>query len=232
MTNAPARLLAEFVGTFALIFIGAGSIMTASELAGGGYALIGIAAAHGFVLVIFISALGHISGGHFNPAVSTGLLITGKIKPVEWGAYVVTQLVGATVAALALTAIYSAATRDATGLGTPAIGDAYSAGQAVFVEAILTFFLVFAVMAVAVDSRGAFKMIAGIPIGFVVFVDILMGGPVTGAAMNPARWFGPALVSGNWSNAWVYIVGPIVGGAIAALVYEIVVLRSKHAAAE
>ena len=88
MTNAPARLLAEFVGTFALIFIGAGAIMTASELTGGGYSLIGIAAAHGFVLVIFISALGHISGGHFNPAVSTGLLVTGKIKPVEWAAYV------------------------------------------------------------------------------------------------------------------------------------------------
>ena len=101
-----------------------------------------------------------------------------------------------------------------------------------FVEAILTFFLVFAVMAVAVDSRGAFKMIAGIPIGFVVFVDILMGGPMTGAAMNPARWFGPALVSGNWGDAWVYIVGPVVGGAIAALAYEIVVLRSKHAPAE
>ena len=104
--------------------------------------------------------------------------------------------------------------------------------EILLVEAILTFFLVFAVMAVAVDSRGVFKMIAGLPIGFVVFVDILMGGPVTGAAMNPARWFGPALVSGNWADGWVYIVGPIVGGAIAAIVYEIVILRSKHAPAE
>ena len=114
----------------------------------------------------------------------------------------------------------------------PAVGAGYSTGQILLVEAILTFFLVFTVFAVAVDSRGAFKMIAGLPIGFVVFFDILMGGPLSGGAMNPARWFGPALVSGNWSDAWVYIVGPVVGGGIAALVYEIVVLRSKHAPAE
>ncbi len=205
MENAPARLLAESVGTFALIFIGAGSIMTAAQLTGGGYALIGIAAAHGFVIAVMVSALGHISGGHFNPAVSTALLITRKIKPVDWAAYVVVQLVGATVAALALSVIYN--------------------------EGILTFFLVFTVMAVAVDGRGAFKMVAGLPIGFVVFFDILMGGPITGGAMNPARWLGPALVSGNWADAWVYIVGPVGGGVIAALIYEIVVLRGKSESA-
>lgn len=229
MENAPARLLAEFVGTFALIFIGAGSIMTAAQLAGGGYSLIGIAAAHGFVLAVMISALGHVSGAHFNPAVSLGVLLAKGIKPVDFVAYVVTQLVAATVAALALTAIYDAAVKDATGLGTPAIGDAYSVGQALLVEGILTFFLVFTVMAVAVDSRGAFKIVAGLPIGFVVFFDILMGGPVTGAAMNPARWFGPALVSGNWSDAWVYIVGPLAGGAIAALIYVAVILKRETA---
>jgi MIP family channel proteins len=229
--NAPARLLAEFVGTFALIFIGAGSIMTAAQLAGGGYSLIGIAAAHGFVLAVMISALGHVSGAHFNPAVSLGVLLAKAIKPVEFVAYVVTQLVAATVAALALGVIYDAAVKDATGLGTPAIGDAYSVGQALLVEGILTFFLVFTVMAVAVDARGAFKIVAGLPIGFVVFFDILMGGPVTGAAMNPARWFGPALVSGNWSDWWVYIVGPLAGGAIAALLYVAVILKRDNAAA-
>ncbi len=231
MDNAPARLLAEFVGTFALIFIGAGSIMTAAQLAGGGYSLIGIAAAHGFVLAVMISALGHVSGAHFNPAVSLGVLLAKAIKPVEFVAYVVTQLVAATVAALALGVIYDAAVKDATGLGTPAIGDAYSVGQALLVEGILTFFLVFTVMAVAVDARGAFKIVAGLPIGFVVFFDILMGGPVTGAAMNPARWFGPALVSGNWSDWWVYIVGPLAGGAIAALLYVAVILKRDNAAA-
>lgn len=231
MDNAPARLLAEFVGTFALIFIGAGSIMTAAELAGGGYSLIGIAAAHGFVLAVMISALGHVSGAHFNPAVSLGLLIAKGIKPVEFVAYVITQLVAATVAALALGVIYNTAVKDATGLGTPAISDNYSVGQALLVEGILTFFLVFTVMAVAVDSRGAFKIVAGLPIGFVVFFDILMGGPVTGAAMNPARWFGPALVSGNWSDWWVYLVGPLVGGAIAAAIYITVILKRENATA-
>ena len=230
MDNAPARLLAEFVGTFALIFIGAGSIMTAAQLAGGGYSLIGIAAAHGFVLAVMISALGHVSGAHFNPAVSLGVLLAKAIKPVEFVAYVVTQLVAATVAALALGVIYDAAVKDATGLGTPAIGDAYSVGQALLVEGILTFFLVFVVMAVGVDPRGAFKIVAGLPIGFVVFFDILMGGPVSGAAMNPARWFGPALVSGNWSDGWIYIAGPLVGGAIAAIIYIVVVLKPKNAA--
>lgn len=231
MENAPARLLAEFVGTFALIFIGAGSIMTAAELAGGGYSLIGIAAAHGFVLAVMISALGHVSGAHFNPAVSLGVLIAKGIKPVEFVAYVITQLVAATIAALALGVIYSTAVKDATGLGTPAISDSYSVGQALLVEGILTFFLVFTVMAVAVDSRGAFKIVAGLPIGFVVFFDILMGGPVTGAAMNPARWFGPALVSGNWSDWWVYLVGPMVGGGIAAAIYITVILKRENATA-
>jgi glycerol uptake facilitator-like aquaporin len=106
----------------------------------------------------------------------------------------------------------------------------YSPGQGLLVEGILTFFLVFVVMAVGVDPRGAFKIVAGLPIGFVVFFDILMGGPVSGAAMNPARWFGPALVSGNWSDGWIYIAGPLVGGAIAAIIYIVVVLKPKNAA--
>ena len=227
MENAPARLLAEFVGTFALIFIGAGAIMTMAQWDPTGGALVGIAAAHGFVIAVMVSALGHISGGHFNPAVSIGK----GIKPIEFVAYVVTQLVAATVAALALTVIYTTAIKDATGLGTPGLGLDYTAGQGLLVEGILTFFLVFTVMAVGVDPRGAFKIVAGLPIGFVVFFDILMGGPVSGAAMNPARWFGPALVSGNWDNAWLYIVGPLAGGAIAAIIYVVVILKPKNEAA-
>jgi aquaporin Z len=230
LENAPARLLAEFVGTFALIFIGAGAIMTMAQWDPTGGALVGIAAAHGFVLAVMVSALGHISGGHFNPAVSLGVLLGKGIKPLEFVAYVVTQLVAATVAALALTVLYTTAVKDATGLGTPALGEVYSPGQGLLVEGILTFFLVFVVMAVGVDPRGAFKIVAGLPIGFVVFFDILMGGPVSGAAMNPARWFGPALVSGNWSDGWIYIAGPLVGGAIAAIIYIVVVLKPKNAA--
>ena len=228
--NAPARLLAEFVGTFALIFIGAGAIMTTADWTNGG-TLIGIAAAHGFVIAVMVSALGHVSGGHFNPAVTTALLVTKRIKPVEWAAYVVTQLAGGAVAALALSVIYTTQIKNATELGTPSIGGDYSTGQALLVEGILTFFLVFTVFAVAVDGRGSFKIVAGLPIGFVIFFDILMGGPLTGGAMNPARWFGPALVQGNWANGWVYIVGPVVGGAIAALLYELIVLRRNDGSA-
>ncbi len=229
MENAPARLLAEFVGTFALIFIGAGSIMTMAQWDPTGGALVGIAAAHGFVIAVMVSALGHISGGHFNPAVSTALLVTRKIKPVDWAAYVVVQLVGATVAALALSMLYDAVVKDQTGLGTPSLAADVTSGQGLLLEGILTFFLVFTVFAVAVDGRGAFKIVAGLPIGFVIFFDILMGGPMTGGAMNPARWFGPALVSGNWSNGWLYIVGPVVGGIIAALLYDVMILRRKDA---
>lgn len=231
MDNAPARLLAEFVGTFALIFIGAGSILTATELTGGGYALIGIAAAHGFVIAVMVSALGHVSGGHFNPAVSFALAVTRKIKPAEAVIYIVCQMVAAAIAAYALTAVFSHKIQDAAGMGVPALGPGHTVSQALVAELILTFFLVFTVFAVAVDGRGAFKIVAGLPIGFVVFFDILMGGPTSGGAMNPARWFGPALVSGNWDNWWIWIIGPIVGGAVAAIAYEIVILRGKSEAA-
>ena len=229
--NAPARLLAEFVGTFALIFIGAGSIMTMAQWDPTGGALVGIAAAHGFVIAVMVTAVGHVSGGHFNPAVSTALLVTRRLKPVEWAAYVVVQLVGATVAALALSVLYDTVIKDKTGLGTPSLAAGHTTGQGLLLEGLLTFFLVFTVFAVAVDGRGAFKIVAGLPIGFVIFFDILMGGPTTGGAMNPARWFGPALVSGNWSNGWLYIIGPIVGGIIAAVIYDVVILKPKKAAA-
>ena len=126
--------------------------------------------------------------------------------------------------------LYDAVVKDKTGLGTPSLAADYTSGQGLLLEGILTFFLVFTVFAVAVDGRGAFKIVAGLPIGFVIFFDILMGGPLTGGAMNPARWFGPALVSGNWSNGWLYIVGPVVGGIIAALLYDVMILRRKDAA--
>ena len=154
--NAPARLLAEFVGTFALIFIGAGSIMTMAQWDPTGGALVGIAAAHGFVIAVMVTAVGHVSGGHFNPAVSTALLVTRRLKPVEWAAYVVVQLVGATVAALALSVLYDTVIKDKTGLGTPSLAAGYTTGQGLLLEGILTFFLVFTVFAVAVDGRGAF----------------------------------------------------------------------------
>lgn len=140
--------------------------MTMAQWDPTGGAVVGIAAADGFVIAVMVSAHGHISGGHFNPTVSTGLPVTRTIKPADWATYVVVQLVSATVAALALTVLYETVFKDATGLGTPSLAAGYTSGQGLLLEGILTYFLVFTVFAVAVDGRGAFKIVAGLPIGF------------------------------------------------------------------
>ena len=181
------RAWAEFVGTFALIFVGVGAIVTGANL-------VGVAFAHGLVIAVMASAVGHISGGHFNPAVTFGFLVTRRIDPTLAGAYVGAQLLGATVAALALRALYP----DGLDLdaGVPQLAQGVSAGAGMGIEAILTFFLVWVIFATAADPRGAFKSIAGLAIGLTITLDILAGGPLTGAAMNPARAFGPELVLG------------------------------------
>lgn len=214
--------VAEFIGTFALIFIGCASVvMTADAL---GNNLVGVALAHGLTLAVIVTAVGHISGGHINPAVTAGLLVAGKIKAAQAGIYWVAQLLGAAVAALALNAIIPEVLTEPVNLGTPGLLAGFGAGAGVVLEAILTFFLVFVVFATAVDPKGAFDKVAGFAIGLVLTFDILAGGPLTGASMNPARWFGPALATGTWDNAWVYIVGPLAGGILAALVYIVVFL--------
>jgi aquaporin Z len=224
LTRATGRsLIGEFVGTFALVFIGAGSIVT-DHLTKGSLGLAGIAAAHALVLAIMISALGHISGGHFNPAVTVALLIARRISITLAGLYVVTQLLAAVVAGLFLLAVFPSSAWQPVHLGTPALGNGATFGTGVLLEAILTFFLVFAVFGVAVDVRGPFKGIAGFGIGLVLGFDILMGGPLTGAAMNPARAFGPALVSGFWQDALVYWIGPLLGAAAAAGIYGYLLL--------
>jgi len=208
------RAAAEFVGTFALIFIGVGAI--AAGAAGG---LTGIALAHGLAIAVMVSAVGHISGGHFNPAVTLGFLATRRIDPVLGGIYIVTQAIAATVAAVLLRWLLPAGGA-AVEAGTPAVGPGVGSFDAMVLEAILTFFLVWVVFATAVDARGTFKSIAGLAIGLTITLDILAAGPLTGAAMNPARAFGPELVSGTWSDAWVWYLGPAFGGVVAALAYE------------
>jgi MIP family channel proteins len=221
--------LAELVGTFTFFFIGAGAICT-DAYTKGGVGLIGIALAHGLVLSIMVSSFGAISGGHFNPAVSTAFVITRRITPQVWISYLIAQLVGAVLAGFALRVIFGAVFPDAvTGpahLGTPGLGTNVSFGTGVFVEALLTFFLLTAIYGTAVDERAP-RTIAGFGIGLTVGLDILMGGPLTGASMNPARTFGPAVASGFWDNHLVYWIGPIVGGALAALLYENVFIEKK-----
>lgn len=230
MTAKTGRaLIAEFVGAFALIFIGAGSIVT-NQWTKGALGLAGIAAAHALVLSIMISALGHFSGAHFNPAVTVGVWIARRIGSAMAALYVVAQLLGALVGGLLLLAVFPSDQWQPVHLGTPALGLGIGFGKGVVVEAILTFFLVFAVFGVAIDPRGSFKAVAGFGIGLVLGFDILVGGPLTGAAMNPARAFGPALASGYWQDQLVYWIGPLIGSAIAAAIYGYLLLPRSETA--
>jgi len=221
------QAIAEFFGTLALVFIGAGSVVI---LRGQDPAsLLGIAVAHGLVLAVMITNLGHISGGHFNPAVTVGAWVAGKIETVRAGWYIVVQLAGAAAGAgLLRLSIPDRFWRPAL-LGTPTVNHQLTtSGRAVLLEAVLTFFLVFTVFATAIDDRGAFKSIAGFGIGLVLTFDILMGAALTGAWMNPARTFGPALLSGHWTDFWVYVAGPLSGGIIASAVYWLSFLRDRE----
>jgi aquaporin TIP len=217
------RAAAEFVGTFALIFVGAGAILTAGAVRDP--TIVGVALAHGLVIAVMASAVGHISGGHFNPAVTLGFLVTRRMQPLLAVVYWVTQFAAATAGALLLWWIFPDNVVDAGKLGVPILNSAISSGAGVVLEGILTFFLVWVVFATAADPRGAFKSIAGLAIGLTITFDILIGGPLTGAAMNPARAFGPELVHNVWSDAWIWYVGPLVGGALGALAYEWLYLR-------
>ncbi|MGH8991107.1 MAG: MIP family channel protein [Acidimicrobiia bacterium] len=226
--------MAEFVGTFALIFIGVGSIVAAGAAGGGegGAGLVTIAIAHGLAIAVMVSAVGHISGGHLNPAVTIAAAAARKIHPMEAVVYMGAQMAGAIAGAAVLRGAIPESLWRSAKLGTPGLGDGISAGQGVIIEAVLTFLLVWVIFATAVDPRGAFGKIAGLAIGFVVLMDIMAGGPFTGGAMNPARFVGPALVGGYWSNAWVYFVGPIAGGLAAAGLYGALYLpRQKTATA-
>jgi aquaporin TIP len=217
------RAVAEFIGTFTLIFIGCGSIVAANTIHD--TSLIGVAIAHGLAIGVMVSAVGHISGGHFNPAITFGFLVTRRIKPALGLLYWAVQLAGAALAALLVRDLLPRATTEVVHLGIPALGHGVDAGSGVGLEAILTFFLAWVVFASAVDPRGTFKSIAGLAIGLTITIDILFGGPFTGAAVNPARAFGPQLVEGDWTNGWVWYVGPIAGAIAAAAVYELLYLR-------
>ncbi|HSU53010.1 MAG TPA: MIP family channel protein [Candidatus Dormibacteraeota bacterium] len=213
------QCLAEFVGTFALIFIGVGVIANHANLTSNS-GLLAVALAHGLTIAVMVSATGGISGGHLNPAVTFGLLVGGKIDLKRSVAYWVAQLAGAILAAAMVAVLLQSP--EVTGKelvfkGTPALGKGATGWQSVGIEAVLTFFLVFVVYGSAVDIRA--PKIGGLAIGLTVALDILFGGPFTGAAMNPARTFGPAIIGGQWDHHYVYWVGPLLGGAIAGVLY-------------
>jgi len=211
-------LVAEAVGALALIFLGAGATI-ADQLSDGKVGIVGIALAHGLAIATMVAAAGHISGGHFNPAVTLAFLVTGRLSASRSIWYVLAQLGGAVFAAWLLSVSFPAGAREATGLGTPVLADGLRATVGVLVEAVLTFFLVFVIFGVAVDARGQ-RATAGLAIGLVIAMDILAGGVLTGGAMNPARAFGPALVAGRWANHLVWWIGPALGAVAAAWTYQ------------
>ncbi len=222
MLNDHARALAaEAAGTFMFFFIGAGSIVAGGDL-------VAVAFAHGLALAVAVSAFGPLSGGHFNPAVTFGVAIAGKHPWPRLVTYWIAQLVGALAAGLALAYVFDFAksAADKTHLGTPALAPGLSVTAAIVVEAVLTAFLLWAVFGTAVSSRA--PKIAGFGIGLTVTADILIGGPLTGAAMNPARWFGPALAAGFYDNWHVYWIGPLVGAALAGWSYRYVFAPSEE----
>ena len=215
-----AALIAEAVGTFLFFFVGAGSVVLGDYLAangGTGPGLLGVALAHGLALAVLVSALGAVSGGHFNPAVTFGVWIMGRITPMRAVLYVVAQLVGGLAAGLALKIVFADAWQ-ASNIGTPALGAGITPAIGIGIEAVLTAFLVLAVIGTAVDARA--PKIGGLAIGLAVAADILVGGPLTGAAMNPARWFGPAVAAGAYADWYVWWIGPAIGAAVAALIYR------------
>jgi aquaporin Z len=218
MEHDPLRRgVAELIGTFTLIFAGMGAIGFAADAG-----LVGIALAHGLAIAIMVSALGHVSGGHFNPAITLGFLVTRRIDPPLAAVYWAAQLVGGLLGALALRATFP----DGVDLdaGVPVL-NGIGGGSGIVLEAILTFLLVWVVFATAVDPRGTFASIAGLAIGLTITIDILAAGPLTGAAMNPARSLGPELVQNVWDDFYVYLIGPAIGGAVAALLYDRLYLR-------
>jgi len=214
------KVLAEVVGVFFFFFIGMGSAIVSAG--NGAFTALYVALGHGVALAVAITALGPISGAHFNPAVTIGFLVVRKISPMLALLYILGQLVGGVLAALALVAIIPEGAWRQAILGLPTLGQGIGMTQGLLMEVILTFFLVLAIFGTVVDPRPT--RIGGFGIGLTVFVDILVGGPITGAAMNPARAFAPAVVAGNWTDQWIYWVGPILGGVLGALLYTAIFL--------
>src|SRR5260370_11908701 len=222
------KFLAEFLGTFALVFFGAGAICADRYLqSAGGFGLAGCALASGLAMAIMVSALGHISGGHFNPAISIGFWVTRRIGTMEAFTYWAAQIIGGIAAAFVLKAIIPQETWRAVALGTPELVRDFSTGAAMLLEAVASFFLVLVFFATSVDERGAFPSIALFGIGLTVTLGILVTAPFTDGAMNPARAFGPSLASNHWTNWGVYWIGPLARGALAGLLYDSLYLKKS-----
>lgn len=215
------RLVAEAFGTFGLVFVGS-AVVVVNAFPNAAYGILGIAVAHAFVLAIMITVTMNISGGHLNPAVTFGLLVARKIDLRTALPYVAAQLAGAVLGALLVKYAIPSNVGRVLSYGTPVIASSITLGQAITIEAVLTFFLVSAFFGTLVSPDA--PKVGGFGIGLVLLFAILVGGPLTGAALNPVRAFGPALVSGNWLGQAVWWVGPLLGGLAAGLLWKLVLL--------
>ncbi len=209
--------LAEFIATLLFVFIGAGAVVSSGMWAAtDGGRLVAIAIAHGLAIAVMAAATGHLSGGHINPAVTIAMVLTRRIGAAKGVVYILAQLLGAAIAAYLLKAVIPSGDQGA--LGAHALGAGVTTTGGLIVEVVLTFTLVFVIFTTAVDKRGP-SAIAPLAIGFTVLIIHLIAVPLTGASVNPARSFGPALAAGQWANHWVYWAGPILGGSLAGIVY-------------
>jgi MIP family channel proteins len=213
MPDLLRRAVAEGIGTFALVFVGCGAIVTDAER-GGALGTVGIALVFGLVILAAIAALGHVSGAHFNPAVTLSFWLTRHLPARDAGLYAAAQVAGAVLAALALWVVWPDRPAD-LGATVPSI----AGGRALLLEALMSALLMLVIVSVATDTR-AQGAPAAIAIGATVALDAMFGGPLTGASMNPARSIGPALVAGEWERFWVYLAGPLAGAPLGALAYQ------------
>lgn len=219
--------LAEFIALFLFLFLGAGAVVGTGIMQGGdgmtAARLTAIALAHGLAIAVLVAATAQISGAHLNPAVTVAAVVTRKMGLAKGGMYVVAQLLGAALGALLLAAVVPQESQGALGGHSLSV----DIGPGLVIEMVLTFALVFVIFATAVDPQGPARL-APFAIGLTVLVDHYLGVPLTGASMNPARTFGPAIVTGMWADHWVYWVGPIVGGVIAGVLYDVVYIRGRR----
>jgi len=217
MHGMTRRLLAELLGTFMLVFFSAGAILS-TVFPKAGFGLIGIALSAGLAMAVAVSATMGISGGHLNPAITAGMLAVRRIDLKTGALYILAQLAGATLAAVMLRTLVPSGVSSVLMVGTPTIAPTITLVGAMWIEATLAFFLMSSVMGTVVSPES--PRIAGFGVGLALVLCVLFGGPMTGAAVNPARAFGPALVSGQWIGQMAYWIGPILGAVVAALLWD------------
>jgi len=212
-----SRLVAECFGTYMLVFFGTGALLV-NAFPKANFGMLGVAFAFGIAYAIAVSATMGISGGHLNPAVTAGMLAVRRIDARTAVLYIVAQLLGAVLASFTLKLVLPVGVTKVLSLGAPAIATTITLGQAIAIEAILTFFLMSAFLGTVVSPVA--PKVAGFGVGLALFIGVLVGGPVAGGALNPARAFAPALVSGQWISQGVFWVGPILGAVVAAFLWE------------